>query len=358
MNNVIENLYIGGIAGADDYKLLKSNGITHIVSAQPTTIHDNITYHNVHINDDEREDIYLYFYDVVQFIDDAISQNGKVFVHCYAGISRSATLVIAYLMAIKKYTLESALELLISKRKICDPNSGFILQLKCFEWALCLMPKTHISNQIVQGPIFNGIQFDFANYDVLFAEDLETQYDGCIFIDRMHMPKFRPVITSNIIYDYCNGFCDRLYQLDILKEIETQAVPTPVKRILITSTNDNILTIVYWNLLYRNGMTYDESFKHFKHAASIEFNNAFDTNSRTILYPFITRRDKIIETQLARLNKLEEEGDKQFMSGNLKYRAKSIKAFIENVCHYFIPEIQEYKKELCAKLDRQMSMTV
>lgn len=355
MDKVIENLYIGGISGACDYKLLKSNGITRIVSAQPATIYDDITYHNVHVDDDERADIYSYFYDAVQFIDDAICENGNVFVHCYAGISRSASIVLAYLMAIKKYTLESALELLISKRKICDPNSGFILQLKCFEWALSLMPKSYITNQIITGPVFNGIQFDFANYDVLFTEDLEALYDDCIFIDRCYMPKFRPVITGNIDYNYIKDYCDKIYQIDILEKLPN---PTAVKRVLITSTNDTILVLAYWNLLYRNGMTYDAAFKYFKQNTSVEFNNAFTCNAKTILYPFITPRDKIIETQLARLNKLEEDSDKKFMSGNLKYRVTSIKVFIECVCHYFIPEIQECKKELCAKLDRQMSMTV
>lgn len=355
MNNVIENLYIGGISGTCDYKLLKSNGITHIVSAHPATIYDDIKYHNVHVDDDERTDIYSYFYDAVQFIDDAISQNGNVFVHCYAGISRSASIVLAYLMAIKKYTLDSALELLISKRKICDPNSGFILQLKCFEWALSLMPKTHITNQIISGPVFSGIQFDLANYDVLFAEDLESLYDGCIFIDKMHMPKFRPVITGNIDYNYIKDYCDKIYQIDILEKLPN---PMVVKRVLITSTNDNILALAYWNLLYRTGLSYDDAFKYFKQNTSVELNYEFTCNAKTILYPFITPRDKIIETQLARLKNLEEKGDKQFMSGNLKYHVKSIKEFIECVCHYFIPEIQECKKELCAKLDRQMTMTV
>ena len=321
MDQVINNLYIGGISGANDYNLLKRNGITHIVSCQPAYVHDNITYHNVHIpyclnycytpkgcrimdkrvtggskriliptvDDDIAVDIYSHFYNAVDFIDSALSKNGKVFVHCYAGISRSASIILAYLMAIKKYTLEDAHDLLLSKRKICDPNPGFMLQLTCFEWALSLVPKSYVTNQIIKGPVFNEIQFDIANYEVLFCEDLETMYDGCIFIDRCHMPQFRPVITSNIIYNYCKGYCDEIYQLDILELLKQHskptAKPTP-RRILIVSTNDNILVLAYWNLLYRSGMSYDESFKYFKQNASIELNNAFDGNTRTILYPY------------------------------------------------------------------------
>ena len=46
------------------------------------------------------------------------------------------------------------------------------------------------------------------------------------------------------------------------------------------------------------------------------------------------------------------------MSGNLKYHVKSKKVFIEVICHYFIPEIQEHKNKILAKLDGQMTMCV
>jgi hypothetical protein len=46
------------------------------------------------------------------------------------------------------------------------------------------------------------------------------------------------------------------------------------------------------------------------------------------------------------------------MSGHLKSHVKSIKAFIAVICHYFIPEIQEYKHKILAKLDRQITMCV
>ena len=35
---------------------------------------------------------------MTDFIDSVIAENGKVLVHCYAGVSRSATTVIQYLM--------------------------------------------------------------------------------------------------------------------------------------------------------------------------------------------------------------------------------------------------------------------
>ena len=53
---------------------------------------------------------------------------GKVFVHCYKGVSRSATIVIAYLMLKCNIDLEDAVKMIRAKRKI-HPNDGFIRQL-------------------------------------------------------------------------------------------------------------------------------------------------------------------------------------------------------------------------------------
>jgi protein-tyrosine phosphatase len=54
-------------------------------------------------------------------------------VHCAAGVSRSATIVIAYLIMKKNMTCEEALKFARSKRPIIDPNPGFISQLIKFE---------------------------------------------------------------------------------------------------------------------------------------------------------------------------------------------------------------------------------
>ena len=52
--------------------------------------------------------------------------------HCAAGVSRSASIVIAYIMWDKKMSFEEAFEFVESKRNI-GPNNGFIEQLKLFE---------------------------------------------------------------------------------------------------------------------------------------------------------------------------------------------------------------------------------
>lgn len=54
---------------------------------------------------------------------------GKVFVHCAMGVSRSATLVLAFLMIHENMTLVDALKTVGSHRDIC-PNTGFLSQLR------------------------------------------------------------------------------------------------------------------------------------------------------------------------------------------------------------------------------------
>lgn len=50
----------------------------------------------------------------------------KVLVHCHRGVSRSATIVIMYLMRKFKLTLRDAYKLVKSRRDKIDPNAGFI----------------------------------------------------------------------------------------------------------------------------------------------------------------------------------------------------------------------------------------
>ncbi len=67
----------------------------------------------------------VYFDVATKFINDAIKSDGKVYVHCMAGISRSPTIVIAYLMKYEKMNLDDAYNFVKSRRWI-GPNTGFV----------------------------------------------------------------------------------------------------------------------------------------------------------------------------------------------------------------------------------------
>ena len=64
------------------------------------------------------------------FIHEAVSSGGKVFVHCMAGVSRSATVLAAYLIRFHGLSPDEAIALLIERRPIVNPNPGFRKQLE------------------------------------------------------------------------------------------------------------------------------------------------------------------------------------------------------------------------------------
>ncbi|CAG5096991.1 Similar to MKP-4: Dual specificity protein phosphatase MPK-4 (Drosophila melanogaster) [Cotesia congregata] len=133
------NLYLGNLTAAKDIKWLKDTKISHILTVDscplPRQVEQlpNINLKFIQITDMPRENILTFFEDTYQFIDNALQNDKKVLVHCYFGVSRSATLVIAYIMKKHKLTYEDAYKLVKSKRRFVGPNPGFIAQLKLYE---------------------------------------------------------------------------------------------------------------------------------------------------------------------------------------------------------------------------------
>eukprot|EP00042_Codosiga_hollandica_P037269 m.291546 g.291546 ORF g.291546 m.291546 type:complete len:90 (-) comp55099_c0_seq3:50-319(-) len=69
------------------------------------------------------------------FIEEAVTARSAVLVHCNAGVSRSVTVVLAYLMRKQGFALDDALALVKDKRPCAQPNSGFLAQLRKLESA-------------------------------------------------------------------------------------------------------------------------------------------------------------------------------------------------------------------------------
>lgn len=90
--------------------------------------------------DEENFKITKYFEDFHKILDE--NPNAKVLVHCLAGISRSATLVMSYVIKLlveskrpnvmKKYDVERVLKLIKKNRNCVCPNNGFIKELEVF----------------------------------------------------------------------------------------------------------------------------------------------------------------------------------------------------------------------------------
>lgn len=83
----------------------------------------------------------LFVFSLFQFTDDIKDKGGRVFVHCHAGISRSATVCIAYVMLTRRLSAHDAYQFVKSKRPIISPNLSFMGQLIQFEHKLMFSDK-------------------------------------------------------------------------------------------------------------------------------------------------------------------------------------------------------------------------
>ena len=133
IDEILENIYLGNLRAAENIDKLKELGIKKVLSLldgfwPEYKESDNITQKKITIDDLEEENIIKFFGDCFNFI----KGEDKILVHCAAGSSRSATIVIAYLMWNKKMTYKEALKF-VQERRIVWPNYGFQDQLQLFE---------------------------------------------------------------------------------------------------------------------------------------------------------------------------------------------------------------------------------
>lgn len=135
-NRVAEGLYIGSIGAAFSRDILLREGVTHVLTVANALLPrfpDAFEYRVVPVLDSPDCDIAALFDECIAFIDAALASGGRVLVHCFAGRSRSASVVLAYLMRVHGMALADALEHLRAVRPVVCPNSGFMRQLEAFE---------------------------------------------------------------------------------------------------------------------------------------------------------------------------------------------------------------------------------
>mmetsp|Transcript_6195 Transcript_6195/g.8652 ORF Transcript_6195/g.8652 Transcript_6195/m.8652 type:complete len:119 (-) Transcript_6195:876-1232(-) len=86
----------------------------------------------IEIVDRPDENLKQHFTKAIEFIEEGRSQKG-VLVHCGAGLSRSPSVVAAFLMKTFQVKYQEAIDLISRARPYVDPNEGFVQQLLEFE---------------------------------------------------------------------------------------------------------------------------------------------------------------------------------------------------------------------------------
>ena len=142
-SRVSSHVYFGGNIVAKNYDILHECKITHILNCVgfecPEYFAKNFHYKTLWLQDHPSEDITCLLYNVFDYFEDVREQNGRIFVHCIQGVSRSASLVIAYLMWCECQPYEEILEKVKALRCVVSPNMGFAFQL--IQWQTRVLPN-------------------------------------------------------------------------------------------------------------------------------------------------------------------------------------------------------------------------
>ena len=134
MDQITDNLWLGNYEAANNIDNLKKEGIKKILcvmdfSAPEYKEEDKFNQKIIKIVDIPTQNILKYLGECLNFI----KGEEKILVHCMAGASRSASIVIAYIMWAQKLSYQEALNFVENKRSSVFPNFGFRDQLKKFE---------------------------------------------------------------------------------------------------------------------------------------------------------------------------------------------------------------------------------
>ena len=148
ISQITRNLYLGNVSASLDPQTLQEHGVTAIVSViqdryswwtrpQNAAIVPPEAHLFVPCQDSPKMQILQELGRICDFIDKGlVSEDGEragtVFVHCEAGMSRSATVVVAYLMRTRRKGLQTTLNLVHTQRAIA-PSNNFMEQLKVWE---------------------------------------------------------------------------------------------------------------------------------------------------------------------------------------------------------------------------------
>ncbi|KAL3644483.1 hypothetical protein CASFOL_009663 [Castilleja foliolosa] len=132
-SKILDHIYLGSDVIAKNRETLRLNKITHVLNCVGFSCSEyfknELVYKTLWLQDCPSEDITSILYDVFDYFEDVRELGGRVFVHCCHGVSRSTSLVIAYLMWKNGQNFDGAFEFVKKARGVTNPNVGFACQL-------------------------------------------------------------------------------------------------------------------------------------------------------------------------------------------------------------------------------------
>lgn len=133
---ILPGLFLGSQDAAANLEPLRSLGIRRILNCaidSPCFFPDVFDYLEIPLYDEEDVDLGPALKAGVEFIEKSLASQQPVLVHCIAGASRSASVVIAYLMLKRNMSFEEAYTHVKSIRPAVQPNRGFVRHLQALK---------------------------------------------------------------------------------------------------------------------------------------------------------------------------------------------------------------------------------
>ncbi|XP_048650497.1 dual specificity protein phosphatase 18-like [Marmota marmota marmota] len=152
LSQITRSLYISNGVAANSKLLLASNQITSVSSVSVEVVNtfcEDIQYTQVPVADAPISKLYDFFDPIADHNHSVEMKQGCILLHCAAGMSRSATLCLAYLMKYHAMSLLDAHTWTKSCRPIIRPNTGFGEQLIHYEFQLFGQNTIHMASSPV-----------------------------------------------------------------------------------------------------------------------------------------------------------------------------------------------------------------
>ena len=139
ISKITDNIYLSGVNGANNINKLNECNIKCILNCTKNELNyfennNDMMYTRISIDDTFNQNIEKYFDSTYDFIEKCISMNKNILVHCHAGVSRSATILIAYFMRKNKMSYQEAYDFVKKSRDCINPNPDFVNALKNYKF--------------------------------------------------------------------------------------------------------------------------------------------------------------------------------------------------------------------------------
>eukprot|EP01080_Neovahlkampfia_damariscottae_P006236 gene6236-10242_t len=166
-----EGLYLGSANASTNKHHLKELGVTHVLTMAsniPPPHLDDLKYMIIYAEDARSTSLIKHFHDTWLFIKTALEKKESVVIHCMAGVSRSSTVTIAYLMKEQQKTVREAYSWVKKRRPIIDPNPTFRNELKVYQQLLLKNPLSTEDNEYLSHPKNKWKLFGYEEESELF----------------------------------------------------------------------------------------------------------------------------------------------------------------------------------------------